>query len=248
MNRACVAALLLTFCACGPVAAEDRDLALPPAVYPELADHAATAEAFVPSKWRLEDLKSGDLNGDGLPDAVLVLREDNPAGVIDGSSQGGPERYDTNPRMLAVLLANAGGGYDLALEDHSLIARPTDPSQQDPLDPDGIQPGEIAITNGTLQITLGYFGGDMGNVTFTFRYRNKRFELIGYDRVNVTRDGQDSGAITDVSIDYATRRVERSDGNISDDAEKVTRSKLPAAPLLTLPEIGDGLEFTPVLE
>lgn len=248
MNRGIVAALLLVFCAYGPVAADDSDLTLPPAVYPKLADHAPNAEAFVPSGWRLENLESGDLNGDGRPDAVLVLRENNPKGVVDGRPQGGPERYDTNPRMLAVLLANAQGGYDLALENHSLITRPADPSQQDPLDPDGIQPGEIAIKNGTLQITLGYFGGDMGHITFTFRFQNKRFELIGYDRVNVTRDTRDSGVISDVSINYSTRRVERKDGNISDDAEKVTRTTLPAAPLLTPPQIGDGLKFRPVPE
>ena len=187
MSRGTAAALLLMVCACGPAAAEDGDLALPPAVYPALAERAPAADGFVPSGWRLENLVEGDLNGDGRPDAVLVLREDNPDSVIDGRPQGGPERWDTNPRMLAVLFANAQGGYDLALENHSLIARPTDPSLQDPLDPDGIQAGEIAIENGTLQITLGYFAEDMGHMTYTFRYQHERFELIGYDRINVTR-------------------------------------------------------------
>jgi hypothetical protein len=233
---------LLLFCASGPVAADDGALELAPAVYPELTAHAPTAEAFVPSGWRLESTRAGDLNGDTLPDAVLVLRENNPEGIVDGRPQAGPERYDTNPRMLAVLLADAHGGYDLALENHALIARTTDPSQQDPLDPDGIQSGEIAIVNGTLQTTLGYFADDMGHVTYTFRYQHERFELIGYDHINVTRS---SGKIRQVSINYSTRRVERHDGMISNDVDEVTYTQLPVAPLLTMQQIGDGLEFTP---
>lgn len=245
MNRGIVAALLLSSCACGPVAADDGELELAPAAYPELAVHAPTAEAFVPTGWRLESATAGDLNGDGLPDAALVLRENNLAGIVDGRPQAGPERFDTNPRMLAVLLADAGGGYDLALENHTLVARTTDPSQQDPLDPDGVQAGEIAIANGALQITLGYFAGDMGHVTYTFRYQRDRFELIGYDAINVTRS---SGALRQVSIDYATRQVERRDGNISDDVDVVTRTRLPVGLLLTMEQIGDGLEFTPALK
>ena len=245
MSRGTVTALLLMTCACGPVAADDGGLELAPAVYPELATHAPTADAFVPSGWRLESTTAGDLNGDLRSDAVLVLREDDPDGVVDGRPQGGPERYDTNPRVVAVLLADAGGGYDLALENHTLVARTTDPSQQDPLDPDGIQSGEIAIVNGTLRITLGYFGGDMGHITYTFRYQHGGFELIGYDRVNVIRG---SGAIRQVSIDYSTRSVERRDGNISNDADQVTRTRLPDAPLPTMEQVGDGLEFLPLPE
>jgi hypothetical protein len=39
--------------------------------------------------------------------------------------------------------------------------------------------------------------------------------------------------------------MERSIGKISDDADKVTRTKLPAKPLLTIEQIGDGLDFQP---
>lgn len=243
MNRAILTFSLLALSVPAPVLAEDGDPDLLPAVYPDLPASGAALDAFVPQGWRLETTETGDLNGDGRDDAALTLREDNPAGIIDGRPQGGPERYDTNPRMLAVVFANTAGGYDLALENHTLVGRTTEPSLQDPLDPDGIQEGGIAIGNGTLRVTLGYFAGDMGNVTFTFRYQHNRFELIGYDHVNVERN---SGATTDVSINYSTRRVETRTGNIGDDDEKVALTKLPAAPLLTMPDIGDGLEFTPL--
>jgi hypothetical protein len=238
MGRAGVALILLVLAGFPAVAADDP--AEPPAAtYPQLAPKGASVDQFVPSGWRLENTVSGDLNGDGRPDAVLVLRDNDPTKFIDTGRESMP-RFDTNPRILAVVFANAGGGYDLALENNTLIERTTDPWQQDPLDPNGIQEGEVAVKNGTLRITLGYFGGNMGRVTHTFRFQNGHFVQIGYDRVDVTRN---SGVISDVSINYSTQQMVRKKGHISDDAEKVMRMKLPRKPLLTLEQVGDGLAF-----
>ncbi|MCK9907616.1 hypothetical protein MXD81_00635 [Microbacteriaceae bacterium K1510] len=240
--RIAIAALVLSLCGGGPAAAIDGDVVVPPVIYPRLVPHASSAEAFVPAGWRLESKVSGDLDGDGRADTVLVLREDTPRNVIDARAQGGPERYDTNPRILAVVFANAARGYDLVLENHTLVARTTEPSQQDPLDPAGVQAGGIEIKNGTLLVTLGYFGGDMGHKTYTFRFQNDRFALIGYDSINVTRS---TGAINQVSANYSTRRVKYSAGMISSDADKVTWATLPPKPLLTIDKVGDGLAFEP---
>jgi hypothetical protein len=187
---------------------------------------------------------AGDLNGDGRSDAVLVLRDNDPKKFIDTGAASRP-RFDTNPRILAVVFAGDKGGYGLVLENHTFIARTTDPFQQDPLDPNGIQEGDVAIKNGTLRITLGYFGGNMGRMTYTFRFQNGPFALIGYDRVDVTRN---SGVISDISINYSTQQMVRKIGHISNDTDKTTRSKLPRKPLLTLEQIGDGLAFQGVPE
>ncbi len=240
--RVAVATVFLLFCVAGPVAAENGDLIVPPVTYPKLAPRAPSVEAFVPAGWKLESKVSGDLNGDGRDDAALVLRDDNPRNVIDARGRGGPERYDTNPRILAVAFADAAGGYNLALENHTFVARTTEPSFQDPLDPDGVQAGGVDIKRGALVVTLGYFGGDMGHMAYTFRFRNGHFELIGYDRVNVERF---KGTINEVSINYVTRRMKRSAGNISTDNSKVTWVTLPPRRLLTMEQVGDGLEFQP---
>lgn len=233
--------LLLLFAG---VAAADDDPDLPPATYPKLAARAAAYDGFVPPGWRLESAVAGDLNGDGRPDAVLVLRDNDPKKFIDTGRASQP-KFDTNPRILAVVFASDKGGYALALENHSFIARTTDPFQQDPLDPDGIQAGDVAIKNGTLRITLGYFGGNMGRLTYTFRFQNGRFALIGYDRVDVTRN---SGVMSDISINYSTQQMVRKTGHISEDTNKTTRRKLPRKPLLTLEQVGDGLAFQAVEE
>jgi hypothetical protein len=235
--------LLLLASAWVPAAAAD-DPELPPATYPKLAAQGASPDAFVPPGWRLENAVTGDLNGDGRPDAVLILRDNDPKKFIETGRESLP-KFDTNPRILAVIFAGDKGGYSLALENHTFIARTDDSFQQDPLDPNGIQEGEVAIRNGALRITLGYFGGNMGRMTYTFRFQNGRFEMIGYDRVDVTRN---SGVMNDISINYSTGQMVRKKGNISDDREKVTRSRLPKKPLLTLEQVGDGMMFQAVPE
>lgn len=236
-----IAPILLLLLSAGVAAAADDDPDLPPAHYPKVVAQAASFEGFVPPGWRLETAVAGDLNGDGRPDAVLVLRDNDPKKFIDTGAESRP-RFDTNPRILAVVFAGDKGGYGLVLENHTFIARTTDSFQQDPLDPNGIQAGEVAIKNGTLRITLGYFGGNMGRMTYTLRFQNSRFELIGYDRVDVTRN---SGVISDISINYSTQQMVRKIGHISDDSNKTTRSRLPNRPLLTLDKIGDGMMFDP---
>jgi hypothetical protein len=221
-------------------AATAAEPVIPPAAYPALVKHAKSIEGFVPMEWRIETQKSGDLNGDGRDDVALVLRGLDERNIVDMRGQGGPENYDTNPRILMAAFANQAGGYDLALENHTLIARTTEPSAQDPLDPNGVQEGGVEIKNGTLQITLGYFGGNMGHFTYTFRFDKTAFKLIGYDSVDVERF---KGAMRQVSINYVTRRMSRSAGSISDDKDKVTWTKLPAKPPLTMQQVGDGMEF-----
>ena len=55
--------------------------------------------------------------------------------------------FDTNPRMLAVLLAKSGGGYGLAAENHALIPRRDNACQVDPY-------SAIAIERGLLRIAF----------------------------------------------------------------------------------------------
>jgi hypothetical protein len=223
-----------------PGAGAAAEPVIPPAAYPALVKHAKSVEGFLPNEWRIEIQKSGDLNGDGRDDVALVLRGLDERNIVDMRGQGGPENYDTNPRILMAAFANPAGGYDLALENHTLIARTTEPSAQDPLDPNGVQEGGVEIKNGTLQVTFGYFGGNMGHFTYTFRFDTAAFKLIGYDSVDVERF---KGAMRQVSINYVTRRMSRSAGSISDDKEKVTWTKLPVKPLLTMQQVGDGMEF-----
>jgi hypothetical protein len=210
----------------------------PPVIYPTIVNQAASIEAFVPMRWKLETQAGGDLNGDGLPDAALVLLMTDPNNLVPYSWDQN-QKYDTNPRVLVVVFARKGGGYELAMANHRLIPRNENQNQDDPLD-------EIAIRNGVLRAKLRLFmsagGWWMGNVGYTFRWQQGSFRMIGYDRDGVTRN---TGETDRVSINYLTRTKLVEFGNIDGSTASSRRLRLPRKPLLTVDQVGDGLMFDP---
>jgi hypothetical protein len=229
------AKLLGLFALLVPAAAAAQDL--PPVAYPPLEAEAATAEAFAPKGWRIEARAEGDLDGDARSDLSLVLRSQDPANVL--AEEMCEKAFDTNPRMLAVLLGKPGGGYRLASENHSLIARRDNACQIDPF-------SAIAIERGLLRIDLERMmsagGWDMGTTTFKWRWRDGALRLAGFDYSNVTRN---TGALTIVSVNYSPGRAKISTGNIGTDREKVRWTTLRRRRAPTIDEVGDGLMFDP---
>lgn len=219
-----------------------QPLSIPDVTYPTLPAQAASADGFTPTGWRQEILAKGDLNGDGVEDLALLLRNQAPENVLDNRGLG-PRRFDTNPRILAIAFGQQGG-YRLALQDHTLIRRPVSPTLEDAI----TSPDDVAIQRGTLRVTQHLFAnaGSYGTLrpTFTFRWQNSRFELIGYDSLSVNRG---SGETEAVSINYSTHRATVTTGSIENDEEKTRRLTIPARPLLSLGEIGDGIDFDPGL-
>jgi hypothetical protein len=214
------------------------DQVIPEVTYPTLPRQGATVSAFVPRGWRLEAQASGDLNRDRRADAAMVLRMDSERNRI-APSWNPNSRYDTNPRMLVVAFARAGGGYELALVDHSLIPRLENPNQDDPFD-------EVKIVGGTLQARMHLFlsagGWRMGGSAYTFRWQDGGFKLIGFDRDAVMRN---TGETEEISINYLTGRKLLKTGNIGTDEQRSRSLVMPRKPLLDLAQIGDGLMFDP---
>lgn len=222
------------------VPVEDPIFPIPAARYPALVRTAADADGFAPAGWAVEHRVSGDLNGDGRPDLVLVLRQRDPANIIRHEGLG-ESPLDTNPRLLAVALATPAGPFRLVEQDHVFIPRTTNPVFQDPLE----EPP--AIRDGVVSIRLAFFASagswTMSNATAKFRLRQDRLELIGHDSTEVRRN---TGEMVERSVNFLTRRV--STVNTTIDAEGTVEpvwTALPAGPLLTLKQVGDGLAFDP---
>lgn len=232
-------AVLLALLALPASVAAAQDFVLPPVSYPPLPAAGVAAQDFVPKGWRIEARASGDLDGDSRADLALVLRAGDPANVIPETIC--EERFDTNPRILAILLAKPGG-YRLGAENHELIPRRENPCEADPFS----ETGQIAIARGALRIDLERMmsagGWDAGTATFKWRWRDEAVRLIGFDYSNVRRN---TGDMTVVSINYLTGRVKITTGNVGTDLDKVRWTKLHNRRAPTLDGIGDGLMFDP---
>lgn len=224
--------------------ASRADIAYPQVTYPALAAQGANAAAFVPAGWRLESTATGDLNADGRPDLAIVLKCANRRNIVANTQGLGPDPYDSNPRILAVIFAQPAGGYRLALENHTLIPRPDNPVASDFLEDGGVK-----IERGVMKITMSLFlsagGWGTGARTYTFRWQNNRFELIGFDKQDLQRN---TGEMVSTSINYSTRKVRIATSNMEDERnERVTWRAVPPGPLQTVAGIGNGIEFEPAI-
>lgn len=234
---------LLILAAPAPAAAQDEDGALPPVAYPSLPDRAAGAAGFVPAGWLLEASASGDIDRDGRSDLAMVLRMNDPANVIPGGTEGFcGDTLDTNPRIFAVALAEAAGGYRLGTSDNELIPRRDNPCALDWFG----APEQLSIARGAIRIDLERFmsagGWDMGTTSFTFRWEDAGLRLIGYDFSNVRRN---TGDVTGISINYLTGRAKLTRGRMGEDRETVRWVALHNRGPITIDWIGNGLEYDP---
>jgi hypothetical protein len=125
---------------------------------PHLVAHAATPERFVPAGWHLEVVKKGDLNADGISDAVLVMEKGN----------------NGDAYRLVIVFGNSAGGFDLAADNSELL--------------NGVPYGGFApypvsegfkIHHDAFTIEMRRDGpGGVADITFTFRHQDSRFVLI----------------------------------------------------------------------
>lgn len=232
------ASALMLAAAITPAAAWDDP---PAATIPALPATASSVEGFAPTGWTVEAKASGDLDGDGKPDAAFVLHGADSKLVIDNKDGIGGEEIDTNPRILGVALATADG-FQLVAQNATLIPRRTEPNIVDAFEAEG----GLAIARGAVKIDISLFasagGWGMSNVGFTFRLDGGALRLIGYDRSDTQRN---TGETETVSVNYLSGRMSVAKGRIDDDKEKTVWKKAPAAKGPTIDQIGDGLEFDP---
>lgn len=210
---------------------------VPAVAYPDLREAAARPQDFVPQGWKLEAEASGDLNGDRVADVALVLHKDDQANRLPIWESDLTNLFDTNPRILLVAFGQRGGGFVRAAAGHRLISRHVQGNMDDPFD-------GLEIVKGTLRLKMHVFmnagGWWMGNYQFAFRWQQGAMRLIGYDRDGVQRN---TGETDGVSVNYLTGAKLVKSGNI-DGTEKVRRHTIKRKKLLTMEQVGDGLEFS----
>ena len=189
----------------------------------------ADPEEFIPDGYVLFSGCEGDLNKDGKPDVVLMIKGTEESKWVDHEYRG---RLDRNRRGL-IILFKRDGGYELIAENDECFSSENEDG--------GVYYApelDFYIKNNTL--ILHYAHGRYGYWKYIFRYQNNDFELIGYfgsyDRGPVVL------YITDVNFSTRTCVYKENINADDDEAEekfKVKTIKFERKNLIKLSEITD---------
>ena len=215
-----------------------REGTLPPkGIVQMCAKHVAVAKTqtkanpldFIPKGYNLFSRCEGDLNKDGLPDVVLMIKGTEKSKWVDDAVRG---RLDRNRRGL-IILFKCKGGYEHVLENDTCFSSENEDGGIS--DPPEL---ELDISKNTLQM---YYAHDQyGYWNYTFRYKKGDFELIGYYHNRCIRHVTYYNL--DVNFSTRTRVYEENlnaDDNDADENFKVTKTKVKGKSLIKLSQIAD---------
>ena len=184
--------------------------------------------SFIPKEYVIFEKVFGDLNMDGLPDCVLIIKGTDKTKIINDEYRG---KLDRNRRGIIVLF-NKNDHYDLATKNYDCFSSENEDG--------GVYfPPELSveIKKGKLYVTYGH--GRYGYWGYTFYYQKLSFALIGYDETN-------GGVVisSETSINYLTK-IKATKKNINENAKggdevfKKTNKKIQVKKLIKLSEIKD---------
>lgn len=184
--------------------------------------------SFIPKGYVLFEKVLGDLNMDGEPDCVLIIKDTDKTKIINDENRG---KLDRNRRGIIVLFKK-NDQYELVTENYNCFSSENEDG--------GVYfPPELSveIMKGKLYVT--YAHGRYGYWGYTFRYQDSAFALIGYDESN-------GGAVisSEISINFLTK-IKRKKININESAQggdevfKKTSQTIKSNKVIKLSEIKD---------
>ncbi len=145
----------------------------------------------IPAGYEFFNKARGDLNGDGAEDCALIIK---------GTDQSKIDELgrDFNDHGVMIFFGDGGGGYKLAAENRAFLG----PDEYDGANCAGGGEFSIEIKKGNLYIKRS----DLHNcsyareTSYTFRYKNSEFELIGYDKSYIIETRED------ISINFPAKK------------------------------------------
>ena len=171
---------------------------------------AVSAGAFIPAGYIAVQEIQGDLNNDGQPDHVHVVKGTDVGRFVHDAQRG---RLDRNRRGLVIVLSQ-GNRQALVLSHPSCFSSENEDG--------GVYYApelSVAIQQGKLQI--GYAHGRYGGWSYSFRHRQGEFELIGYD----SSSNRGPMTLREVSMNLLTGRA-RLRINIDEAADPTAEQRL----------------------
>jgi len=127
-----------------------------------LPSFGKTFESLVPKTHIVMDKVEGDLNQDGKPDLVLVLKD-----KYEGKNQDAP------PRILAVYFLDSNGGFKLISHTSNFILKSDEGGVM------GEPFSSISVQRGSIVIQHSGGSREKWSYTHRFRYQDGGFFLIG---------------------------------------------------------------------
>ncbi len=146
---------------------------------------------FIPKGYVIFEEIYGDLNKDGIEDCVIIIKGTDKSNIIKDKHQG---KLDRNRRGI-IILFNKKDNYELAVKNHGCFSSENEDG--------GIYfPPELDVEIDKGNLYINYRHGRYGYWSYTFRFHNSNFELIGYD------SSSNRGPITnsETSINFLTKK------------------------------------------
>ena len=187
------------------------------------------SEDFIPNGYVLYEKFFGDLNKDGQEDCILIVKGTNKDNIVINRFN---EKVDRNRRGIIILFKNQ--------EYYQLVTKNYDCFYSENEDGGVYFAPELLIKVERGNLIIHYAHGRYGFWSYTFRYQDSNFKLIGYD------SSSNFGPIvnSETSINFLTKKkLVRENTNLDadggDEVFKDTWSKILIKKLLLLSEIKD---------
>ena len=184
---------------------------------------------FVPKGFVIFEKNYGDLNKDGLEDCILIIKGTDKRNLFKHEYRG---ELDRNRRGIIVLLKR-NYGYEMAMKNLDCFSSENE-------DGGVYYAPELSVEVKKGNLYIQYSHGRYGYWSYTFRFQNSDFELIGYD----ASDNRGPVVNSEISVNYLTKKkiVKENTNENAESGEEVfeeTVTKISKNKLTKLSEIKD---------
>jgi hypothetical protein len=191
------------------------------------ADEGKSIDALVAPDWRIEQRHDADLDGDGRPDALLVLRRGDasvpPRTLVVALGAGAPDRFAIKAQNTTIIPADAEGQIEDPLADGGIDVRPQEFDLRIALVP----------ASGSAQTV---------SIRYRFRWRDGCFQLVEFRRAETNRASLD---IHDTTANLITGVVTTTIGNEERNDKRTTTSRMNDLSRRCLPDVAGGFDYDP---
>lgn len=126
---------------------------------------------FLPEGYVVSNEVYGDLNKDGSEDCVVIIKEADINKIVVDENRG---ELDRNRRGILILF-KFNDSYELAAKNYNCFSSENEDG--------GVYfPPDLYFNVQKGNLYINYDNGRYGNYSYTFRFQNADFELIGYDQ------------------------------------------------------------------